>query len=122
MARVRSKNSAQPARTPRAPLRATEIVARPHPLEAIFKDALDQVRNGKGNARHGQGRDFLEQTWLETAWAHGPAFLTGQAEKKLRESIGLDHEARRAERLGAIVYVAMSVIYEDLARGESEAS
>lgn len=88
-----------------------------HPLEAIFRDAVDQARKGKGDARHGRGADFMDQTWLETANAHGEAFLTGQAEKKLRESVGLEYAARREERLGALVYIAMSIIRDDIANG-----
>jgi hypothetical protein len=89
----------------------------PHPLEHVFKDALAQVTRGKGDLRHGQGRAFMEQTWLETANAHGPAFLTGQAEKKLRESNTLAVAERRTERLGALVYVAMAIIKDDIDNG-----
>jgi hypothetical protein len=59
----------------------------------------------------------MQQTWLQTANAHGAAFLTGQAEKKLRESNGLDYAQRRTERLGALVYIAMSIIKDDIDHG-----
>lgn len=72
------KESAAPALAP-APLHATEFPSLQisHPLEAIFRDAVDQARKGKGDARHGNGRDFMSQTWLQTANAHGMAFLNG---------------------------------------------
>lgn len=88
-----------------------------HPLEAVFRDAVDQARKGKGDARHGHGREFMKQTWLETANAHGAGFLTGQAEKKLRESLKLEYAQRRTERLGALVYLAMAIIQDDIANG-----
>lgn len=88
-----------------------------HPLESIFKEALDQVRKGKGDARHGRGLDFMKQTWLETANTHGVGFLTGQAEKKLREAIDLEYANRRTERLGAIVYIAMAVLKDEIDSG-----
>lgn len=111
--------------TPPAPYKLGEEIARaafpslqlPHPLEHVFKDALAQVTRGKGDLRHGQGRDFMKQTWLETANAHGAAFLTGQAEKKLRESNALDVAQRRTERLGALVYLAMAIIKDDIDNG-----
>lgn len=90
---------------------------RAHPLEAIFKDAVDQARKGKGDARHGRGQDFMSQTWLQTANAHGAAFLTGQAEKKARESLGLEYPQARTELLGALVYTAMAIIKLDLDHG-----
>jgi hypothetical protein len=88
-----------------------------HPLEVIFRDAVDQARKGKGDARHGLGREFMKQTWLETANVHGPAFLTGQAEKKLRESLALPYAYARSEMLGAMVYIAMAVIKLDRDNG-----
>jgi hypothetical protein len=88
-----------------------------HPLQAVFDDALAQATRGKGNARHGQGKDptdaenFLAQDWREIARRHGPGFLSGQAEKKLREALELAHAERDTELLGVLVYVAMLVIH-----------
>lgn len=100
-------------------LTATEIertfpaLALDHPLKAVLDDAFGQCTRGKGDARHGQGRDFMEQDWRAIANRHGPAFLSGQAEKKLREALRLEHPQRREELLGTIVYVAMLVIFHD---------
>jgi len=120
---ARKKNRAKKqgaAPTVHAPLTPAEFPSLKidHPLEAIFRDAVDQARKGKGDARHGQGRDFMRQTWLETANAHGSGFLTGQAEKKLRESLAMPHYGeRRSERLGALVYIAMAIIKDDIDNG-----
>lgn len=92
-----------------------------HPLAEIFDDALAQATRGKGDARHGRGRDstdpanFLAQDWAAIAGRHGSAFLSGQAEKKLREALDLPHAERRSELLGVLVYVAMLVIHHDKA-------
>lgn len=90
-----------------------------HPLELVFRDALAQATRGKGDARHGQGRDssdpgnFMAQDWFAIARRHGPAFLSGQAEKKLREALELQRPERRGELLGVLVYVAMLIIFDD---------
>lgn len=84
-----------------------------HPLKAVFDDALAQAARGKGDARHGRGREFMDQDWHTISRRHGPAFLSGQAEKKLREALSLEHGLRRSEILGAMVYLAMLVIYHD---------
>lgn len=96
-----------------------EQLLKLHPLARVFEDALAQATRGKGNARHGQGRDsvdaenFLRQDWRAIAVRHGPAFLSGQAEKKLREALALPHPERRTELLGVLVYVAMLVVHHD---------
>lgn len=111
----KNQGSRPPVRNP-GPLTVEELKL-PHPLETVFKDALAQVTRGKGEARHGHGADFMSQPWLEIANAHGTGFLTGQCEKKLRESAGLDYTQRRAERLGAIVYLAMAIVHDDMKQG-----
>jgi hypothetical protein len=85
----------------------------PHPLESIFDEALAQVTRGKGNARHGHGVEFMGQDWMVIAKHHGVGFLTGQAEKKLREASQLESGPKRSELLGAIVYIAMAILFED---------
>jgi hypothetical protein len=93
--------------------------ARKHPLEEIFGDALAQATRGKGHARHGLGRDsserdnFLAQDWRAIARRHGPGFLSGQAEKKLREALELPAAERRTELLGVLVYVGMLILHHD---------
>ena len=58
-----------------------------HPLEVIFKKAVEQVASGKGNERHGDGGDFMIQPWVNITRLHGRGFLTGQAQKKLEEAV-----------------------------------
>jgi len=85
-------------------------------LEDVFKEALDQVKNGKGKQRHNAGGNlkFIEQPIMQIARTHGLAYLTGQSAKKLGEShILLDikgYDAAIAEILGAINYAAAAVI------------
>lgn len=97
-------------------IRLAGELLRKHPLTKIFEEAVAQATTGKGDVRHGMGRDsrlaehFLAQDWLAIAERHGTGFLSGQAEKKLRESLGLPAAERRAELLGTLVYVAMLII------------
>lgn len=93
-----------------------------HPLEPVFKDAVAQAQRGKGAARHGRGQEFMKQTWLETANAHGAAFLTGQAEKKMREAIDLPYAQARTELLGTLVYAAMAILKLDIDNGSGPRS
>lgn len=84
------------------------------PLQAVLGAAYEQAANGKGRERHAKDKPFLEQTIFQTAEAHGLGFLTGQAEKKTREALGLlaakGPEAAERELLGAVVYLAAAVI------------
>lgn len=85
-----------------------------HPLEPVLNEVLAQVAKGKGQARHAKkGESFMDQDWLTIARHHGVGFLTGQAEKKLRESEGLGHADRRSELLGAMAYIGMAILFED---------
>lgn len=84
----------------------------PHPLQSIFNDAILQVTSGKGQERHGDGKEFFEQPWKHLADVHGRGFLTGQAAKKLEEAQRFtDRDKWKREMLGAIVYAAMAVLY-----------
>lgn len=83
-----------------------------HPLQAVFDRCIEQVTSGKGEERHGKGLEFFEQPWVDIARTHGIGFLTGQAEKKLKEAQGMDAaDAWEREMLGAIVYAAMAILY-----------
>lgn len=55
--------------------------------------------------------DHPNEKWLEIARTHGIGFLTGQAEKKLKEAQGMDADAWEREMLGAINYAAMAMLY-----------
>ena len=80
-------------------------------LRNVFRVALRQASRGKGAKRHGNGRPFEEQPIMVIADMVGEGFLLGQAIKKIRESQGMDNEAAIRERVGAINYLAASVIY-----------
>ena len=83
-----------------------------HPLQDIFDECLAQVTSGKGEERHGGGKDFNDQPWRHITDTHGTGFLTGQAEKKLMESQGFEDIDRwEREMFGVIVYTAMSILY-----------
>lgn len=88
-----------------------------HPLMEVFDDAVKQAVSGKGNERHGKGSHFMDQPWLSLAQTHGIGFLTGQADKKLKEAVnaygqeGCTDEWWERELLGAINYIAMAIIY-----------
>lgn len=90
-----------------------------HPLGVVLGDALEQAVGGKGEERHGKGRPFFEQPWVELYRVHGLGFLTGQAHKKMIEAQSnyedWDHNRWRTEMLGAIVYLSIAVLAEDLA-------
>lgn len=86
-----------------------------HPLSSVFKSAIEQTTDGKGMQRHGRDIPFLDQPWYEIANTHGIGFLSGQAEKKLREAMSnmgkSDNDWWEKEMLGAINYIAMAVLY-----------
>lgn len=88
-----------------------ESMGHPYaPLLRAFYQAWAQAAIGKGRERHAKDKPFLEQTIFETAAAHGIGFVTGQAEKKLREAVGMkqrgEDDKAAHELLGAIVYTA----------------
>lgn len=86
-----------------------------HPLMKPFREAVTQASSGKGEERHGRGADFMAQPWVSLAKTHGRGFLTGQAAKKLDEAQHFtDRAAWRKEMLGALVYIGMSLIEDDL--------
>jgi hypothetical protein len=89
-----------------------------HPLAIAFGDALKQAVEGKGEQRHGAGRSYLDQPWVELARDHGAGFLTGQAAKKIKEAVSNKTEwsaaQYRAELLGAMNYLGMAVVFNDL--------
>ena len=80
--------------------------------------ALEQAAMGKGEKRHGHGKDFLDQPWLHYANVHGHQFLTGQAVKKVDEAImnedDIPYEAWEREMLGAMVYIGMAVLHRSM--------
>ncbi len=84
-------------------------------LALVLQQAFDQAAKGKGRERHANDKPFDRQPMqtvsrlLQTDG--GMAF---QAIKKIQEARNLvSHEARVRELLGAIVYVAGMVVYEE---------
>ena len=101
-----------------------------HPLQAVFDRCIEQAASGKGEERHGHGREFYEQPWVGLTRDFGVAGPLFQASKKLRESFGMyergDLEAFEREVLGAINYSAMAILFafviENSQKNESENS
>ena len=85
-----------------------------HPLESVFKDCLEQVTGGKGNERHGNGKQFMDQPWKHIADTHGDGFLTGQAAKKLQEAQSFEDLDRwNREMYGVLSYTAMAILHRN---------
>lgn len=86
-----------------------------HSLKGVLDAAYYQAAYGKGKERHADGQPFGDQPIMQIAQAHGVGFLTGQAEKKMREALGMlargEAEAAQRELLGAIVYTAAAHIH-----------
>ena len=81
-----------------------------HLLHEVLVMALNQAQDGKGNVRHANGKSFEEQPIMNITRMVGTGFCHGQAIKKLEESIRLDPESAIAEQLGAIIYIAASIM------------
>lgn len=84
------------------------------PLRDVLKAAYAQASAGKGKDRHANGKPFLEQPIMEIGRMVGMGYQTGQAMKKAQEAGGMvqrgQHDAARAELLGAINYLAAAYI------------
>ena len=85
-----------------------------HPLRAIYSAAIDQLTHGKGERHGGDATPFLQQRWLALSDAFGGQGLFWQAGKKLEEAMGKEGEARERELLGALNYLAMGILYEQI--------
>jgi hypothetical protein len=83
-----------------------------HPLQAVFDAVIEQVTKGKGKERHGNGKEFMSQPWVELCDTYGTGFAFGQSQKKMSESQGMSGEARKRELLGASAYLAMAILHE----------
>lgn len=83
-------------------------------LANILDEALEHAQNGKGSERHSSGEPFDEQPIVAISKllgsSHGNLF---QAIKKLHESQRLPPHMARAERLGAINYIAASILVDE---------
>lgn len=84
-----------------------------HPLQEVFSDAVAQAVSGKGEQKHGLGKGFYDQQWVDVTKRHGLGFLTGQAVKKINEAVTIPSmEMWEREMLGALNYIAMAVIFK----------
>ena len=96
-----------------ATVKPANIVSVEDGYESLFKilvDALNQAQSGKGKERHATGESFDHQPIMVIADMVGEGYQLGQAIKKLQESQRLDKVAAIRERLGAINYIAASII------------
>lgn len=80
-------------------------------LLSVLMDAYDQAANGKGADRHGRGLNFEDQDMLTIMDNVGIGFGAGQAIKKIVEGIRLNDVQCRKELLGAIVYLAGTILW-----------
>ncbi len=75
--------------------------------------AYQQATEGKGKERHSRGLSFEDQDMLQLLRRAGIGFGIGQACKKALEAQHRTMGESREELLGAIVYLAGTVIYLD---------
>lgn len=81
-------------------------------LAAVLQAAFDQAAAGKGAERHANGLPFHEQRMQTiSTLLDSDAGMAFQVCKKVTEGMGLPHEARERELLGAINYIAGMVIF-----------
>ena len=102
------------------PERAMDAPGYEH-LAAVLKDAYAQAAFGKGKERHANDLPFDHQPMQAISRLLGnPTGMTYQVCKKVVEAMNMkDHAARRRELLGAIVYLAGVIVYEDNENGNS---
>lgn len=93
-------------------------LSREH-FELVLQDVIAQVFTGKGEERHGHGKNFEEQPWKHITDNVGIGFVIGQAIKKLMElrtfqtEPSISSTAWKREALGAIVYIVMGIMYNE---------
>ena len=88
-------------------------------LELVLDRALAQASGGKGKERHAvDGEPFERQQICEITRRLGHGFSRGQAVKKIYEAQRLPADRAVAELLGAINYIAASIIVLEEQTGE----
>ena len=81
-------------------------------ISIIRQLALDQAQHGKGKERHAQDLPFDQQPIMQIPrLLSSDSGLLYQAIKKIQESSRMSTEAAIKERLGAINYIAASILY-----------
>lgn len=105
---------------PHQPKRAMDAPGYEH-LAAVLQDAYAQAAFGKGKERHANDLPFDHQPMQAISRLLGnPTGMTYQVCKKVVEAMNTkDRAARRRELLGAIVYLAGVIVYEDNENGNS---
>ncbi len=105
----------------RQPERVMDAPGYEH-LAAVLKDAYAQAAFGKGKERHANDLPFDHQPMQTISRLLGnPTGMTYQVCKKVVEAMNMkDRAARRRELLGAIVYLAGVVVYEDNEHGDAK--
>lgn len=92
-------------------------VAGYEPLARVLEAAYDQSARGKGKERHANARPFMRQPIMEIGRMVGSGYQIGQIMKKVQEAKGMadrgNHQAAKAELLGAIVYSAAAFMLLD---------
>lgn len=80
------------------------------PLQVVLDDAYEQAATGKGQDRHVVAGEPFEGQLICSLERRGHTYNTGQAVKKIDESLRLPPGPARAELLGAINYLAARII------------
>ncbi len=79
-------------------------------LRRVYELSFDHAASGKGHVRHSTGdKPFEEQVscWIER---EGFGYASGQAVKKLHESLRLPPEQAISEILGAMNFCAIAIL------------
>ena len=85
-------------------------------LADVLARAWEQAAVGKGAVRHGQSLPFDRQPMQQISeLLNTDQGMLYQAIKKLQESCRMDKDAAIRERLGAINYIAGSIIFMEAA-------
>jgi len=81
-------------------------------LWSVLRQALEQAQDGKGKERHAQGLPFDKQPIMNIPRLQNSDIgLMYQAIKKLQESQRMEKDPAIRERLGAINYIAASILW-----------
>lgn len=81
-------------------------------LADVLARAWEQAAVGKGAQRHGQALPFEDQPMQQiSGLLNTDQGMLFQAIKKIQESCRMDKDAAIRERLGAINYIAGSIIF-----------
>jgi len=98
----------------------TKVYEGYQPLMRVLEQALDRAQLGKGRQRHADGAPFDQQLICWIPRRLGVGFNLGQVIKKVLEVKRVDSlEAKVAELLDCIVYLAAAIIVLEEENGEN---